>query len=293
MVASRQPRGDNESVMLPRRLPMGRLAAVAALSVGAFALAQQSGAPRWRTLRPGVEFTLMRGGSYCRRGSPDIAVLRFDPARVRLGVHHFTQRAEGRPLSIVEWLGVTRGFAVFNAGQYYPDYSYMGLLVSDGAALSPHPHRDFRGALVAEPVGGGSGAHVLDLSPDSLQVVAQAWREVAQSFMLFDRNGAVRVRRSDQDANRTVVAEDQLGRMLVFTSEGAYTLWDFARWMREAKLDLVRAMSMDGGLEAEMCVREGRFAYASFGHWNPKAGAAEAAEGGRLPLPAVISLEAR
>ncbi len=272
---------------------MGRLAAVAAVAVGAFVLAQEGVGPHWRTLRPGVEFALMRGGSYCRRGSQDIAVLRFDPARVRLGVHHYAQRPEGRPLSIVEWLAATRAFAVFNAGQYYPDYSYMGLLVSDGHPLSARPHPDFRAALVAEPVGGGAGAHVLDLSPDSLRMVARAWREVAQSFMLFDRNGAVRVRRSDQDANRTVVGEDRLGRILVFTSEGAYTLWDFARWVQEAKLGILRAMSMDGGLEAEMCVREGRFAYASFGHWNPAARSDDTPEGGRLPLPAVISLEAR
>jgi uncharacterized protein YigE (DUF2233 family) len=273
---------------------MGRLAAVAALSAGVFVLARQGSAPRWRTLQPGVEFTLLRGGSYCRRGSPDIAVLRFDPSRVRLGVHHYSQRSEGRPLSVVEWLTATGGFAVFNAGQYYPDYSYMGLLVSNGHAISERAHPDFRAALVAEPVGGGAGAHVLDLRPDSLKIVAQAWREVAQSFMLLDRSGVVRVRRSDQEANRTVVAEDRLGRMLVFTSEGAYTLFDFARWLREAHLDLVHAMSMDGGLEAEMCVHSGRFAYASFGHWDPRSSSAlNAAEGGRVPLPAVISLGTR
>jgi len=272
---------------------MGRLAAVAAIAVGAFVLLQQGGGPHWRSLRPGVEFALMRGGSYCRRGSPDVAVLRFDPARVRLGVHTYVDRPDGRPLTIVEWLQATRGFAVFNAGQYYPDFGYMGLLVSDGRAISPRPHPDFRAALVAEPVGGGAGAHVLDLSPDSLKMVAQAWRQVAQSFMLFDHNGAVRVRHTDQDANRTVVGEDRLGRILVFTSEGAYTLWDFARWLQEAKLGIVRAMSMDGGLEAELCVHEGRFAYASFGHWNPGAKSADLPEGGRQPLPAVVSLGAR
>jgi uncharacterized protein YigE (DUF2233 family) len=279
-------------VTLHRRLPIGRLAAVAALAAGAYVLAQQGGMSRWRTLSPGVEFTLLRGGSYCRRGSPDVAVLRLDPARVRFGVHHYTQRPEGRPLSVVEWMRATHGLAVFNAGQYYPDYSYMGLLVSDGQALSPRPHPEFRGALVAEPVGGGAGAHVLDLRPDSLKMVAQAWREVAQSLMLFDRDGRLRVRRSDSDANRTVVAEDRLGRLLVFTSEGAYTLYDFSRWLKETRLGLVHAMSMDGGLEAEMCVHDGRFAYASFGHWNPR-GNTPPAEGGRVPLPAVISVSAR
>ena len=280
-------------MILPRRLPVGRLAALAAVMVGAFVLAQPGRAPRWRTLGNGLEFTLLRGEPYCRRGSPEIAVLRIDPALNSITVHHYTQRPEQRPLSIVEWLRATHAVAAFNAGQYYPDYSYMGLLVSGGRALSTRAHAEFRAALVAEPVGGGVGAHVLDLSPDSLSDVARAWGEVAQSFMLFDRSGNVRVRKSDQEANRTVVAEDRHGRLLVLTTEGGYTLWEFARWVQDSPLDVAHAMSMDGGLEAEMCVNAGRFAYASFGHWNPKDGAADAIAAGRVPLPAVITVRPR
>jgi uncharacterized protein YigE (DUF2233 family) len=280
--------------MLPRRLPIGRLAALVAVLVAAIVIATHSWAPRWRPLRPGIDFALMRADRICRRGSPDVAVLRIDPALARISVHHYTQLPGGEPLSIVDWLGETHALAVFNAGQYYPDYGYMGILVSDGRPISARPHAEFRAALVAEPVGGGAGAHVLDLAPDSIAMVARAWREVAQSFMLFDGDGNVRVRRTDQDANRTVVAEDRLGRLLVFTTEGSCTLWDFAQWLKQSRLGLVHAMSMDGGLEAELCVHSGRFAYASFGHWNPSSGGANArAGGGRVPLPAVIAVSAR
>jgi len=279
--------------MVSRRLPMGRLAVLAALIVGIVVLARPGVSPRWRAIAPGIEFTLMRGDPYCRRGSPEIAVLRVDPARAEFHVHHYTRQPEQRPLTIVEWLRLTHATATFNAGQYYPDYTYMGLLVSHGYPIFPKPHPGFRGALVGDPVGGGAGAHVLDLDPDSLADVARAWREVAQSFMLFDRSGNVRVRQSDQEANRTVVAEDRAGRLLVLTSEGTYTLRDFARWLQDSKLDAALAMSMDGGLEAEMCVRTEHFAYASFGHWNPNGHGVESTEGGRVPLPAVITVTAR
>jgi len=280
--------------MLPRRLPIGRLATLTAVAVGAIVIATHNWAPRWRPLRPGVEFTLLRADRFCRRGSPDVAVLRIDPVLARISVHHYTQMPDGAPLSVVDWLSATRAIAVFNAGQYYPDYGYMGVLVSGGRAISPRPHAEFRAALVAEPVGGGGGAHVLDLAPDSIAMVAQAWREVAQSFMLFDGGGNIRVRHTDQDANRTVVAEDRFGHLLVFTTEGSYTLWDLAQWLKQSRLDLVHAMSMDGGLEAEMCVHSGRFAYASFGHWNPSTNRTTQREGGgRVPLPAVIAVSAR
>lgn len=279
--------------MLPRRLPMGRLAVLAAVGLVAVALTRQASSPRWRAIAPGLDFTLMRGDPYCRRGSPEVAVLRIDPARTRIHVHHYTRQPEQRPLTIVEWLRLTHANAAFNAGQYYPDYSYMGMLVSDGVPVSGKTHPGFRGALAADPVGGGAGAHVLDLAPDSLVEVAHAWREVAQSFMLFDRGGNVRVRQSDQEANRTVVAEDANGRLLVLTTEGSYTLWEFARWLQDSKLGIALAMSMDGGLEAEMCVRTDHFAYASFGHWNPNGHGGPSTEGGRVPLPAVITVTSR
>ncbi len=272
---------------------MGRLTALAALVVALVVVFRPGGAIRWRPLADGLEFTLLRGDPYCRRGSSEIAILRLDPARVRIGVHHFSQRPEGRPLSIVEWMQATGALAAFNAGQYYPDYRYMGVLTSGGRRVSTAPHPTFRAALVAEPVGGGHGASVLDLEPDSLADVARAWREVAQSFMLFDRDGNIRVRNSDQEANRTLVAQDRVGRLLVLTTEGSYTLWELARWLQDSPLEATHAMSMDGGLEAELCVSADRFAYASFGHWNPRSGPGAAAGGGRVPLPAVITVNAR
>src|SRR5262249_37659924 len=111
------------------------------------------------------------------------------------------------------------------------------------------------------------------------------WGELAQSFMLFDRGGHSRVRRTDQVANRTAVAEDLRGRIVVATSEGAYTLWDFGRLLAGSSLGLTHAMSMDGGREAELCVRSGSFRYANYARWE------EAERGhGAVPLPAVVAV---
>lgn len=268
------------------------LLVLAGLSLFALSLVRNAGGPRWRTLHEGMEFTTLRGDPYCRTGSSEIAVLRLDPASVRLRVHHYSREAGGVPLSIVEWQQRTRALAVFNAGQYYPDHSYMGLLVSDGVRISKRLHPEFKGALVASPVDGAADARVLDLERDPLDPKAPGWREVAQSFMLFDQQGRVRIRKSDLVANRTVVAQDGKGRLLVITSEGGYTLWDFARLLQETPIGLSHAMSMDGGYEAELCISTPPFHYASFGPWKG-AGDAPDAPGARVPLPAVIAVVPR
>jgi hypothetical protein len=271
-----------------RHVPVGRIAAVLALAVGIWAIARDTAQPRWKTLTPGIEFALLRGEPYCRRGSSDVALLRLDPARVRVTIHNYTRQPEHQPLPLVEWRRRLEAVAAFNAGQYYPDLSYMGLLVSGGDVISARPHPRFRAVLVASPVGGSRDAQVLDLEHTPIAGARERWREIAQSFMLFDARGRVRVRKSDQVANRTVVAQDQKGRLVVATSEGGYTLWEFAELLQRAPLALSHAMCMDGGREAELCVLSGSFRYESVGPWDesdPPAGA--------VPLPTVIAVNAR
>jgi uncharacterized protein YigE (DUF2233 family) len=273
-----------------RRWPIGRLVALVALVVGGIVVARGAARPPFRTVEPGVEFGLISGEPYCRWGSPQIAVMRLDPARVRLRVLHYSRQPERRPLSIVEWQKRSGALAVFNAGQYYPDLSYMGLLKSDGVVISPRRHPTFQAALVAGPAGHGSRARVLDLSRHSLDARTPEWRQVAQSFMLFDVTGAVRARKSAQVANRTAVGEDASGRLVVITSEGGYTLHDFALLLQASSLKLTHAMAMDGGHEAELCVRSRNFRYASFGRWDPDGEPEAAAAGTLVPLPAVITV---
>jgi hypothetical protein len=274
------------------RPPVGRIAALLAVVVGAWVLARGSGnEPHLRTVASGVEFGKLNGAPFCRQGSPEIGVLRVDPRRVRVGVRHYRRELGADPRGAVGWQRATGALAVFNAGQYYPDLGYMGLLVSRGVAVSPRLHPTFKAALVASPSGGGRRARVLDLGVDTLDPRRPGWQEVAQSFMLFDRKGEIRVRKSAQVAQRTIVAEDRDGRLLAITSEGGYTLYEFAQLLRGAKLDLTHAMSMDGGGEAQLVVRTRGFHYASFGAWNPDRDGADA-DAPLAPLPAVVVVEA-
>ncbi|HTR97867.1 MAG TPA: phosphodiester glycosidase family protein [Candidatus Acidoferrales bacterium] len=270
---------------MPRVLRARWLLPFLALAV-AFAFWRDTHATHWRELRPGVEFATVSGEPWCRLGSASVAVVRVDPKRARLRVHSFARLHASEPPGIVEWQRRTGALAVFNAGQFYPDWSYMGLLVAGGDTISTKPHPGFRAALVAAD----ARAHVLDLSSPGAGD-ERAWSDVAQSFMLFDRSGGVRVRRSERIANRTAVGEDRRGWIVVCVSEGAYTLADFATLLQRAPLGLSHAMSMDGGLESELVVSARPFRYASFGAW-PETGE-PAAPGASVPLPAVIAVEAR
>ena len=256
------------------------------LVVAVFALWRDTRAVHWRAAGAGAEFTTLSGEPFCRLGSSEVAVLRMDPARVRVRVRYYDRIRPPRLLSIIEWQHLTGALAVFNAGQYYPDFRYMGVLVCSGDTVSARQHAGFQAALVA----GDGRAAVLDLARTPFGALG-AWTDVAQSFMLFDRDGGVRVRRSDRIANRTAVGVDARGWLVVCVSEGAYTLSDFAQVLMRAPLRLTHAMSMDGGLESELVVKTPGLRYASFGDW--RADREPTAPGALVPLPAVITLEAR
>jgi uncharacterized protein YigE (DUF2233 family) len=274
-----------------RRPSIPSLILLAVLAVGAVLATQGARGLQWRFLEPGLDFATLRGEPYCRRGSAAIAVLRVHPRRFRLQVRHYSTESERRPLDVLEWRRRSDAIAVVNAGQYYPDFSYMGLLVSDGKVVSPKRHPRYQAAFVAEPARGQGAARVLDLAADPLDLDEKAWGEVAQSFMLFDRKGELRVRRTDRVANRTILGEDSNGRLLLIVTEGGYRLWELAQMLQRGPLDLTHAMSMDGGAESKLCVRAGEFTYASFGPWD---GAGDSRPAGAdVPLPSVITVSRR
>src|SRR5262249_17134671 len=248
-------------VMALRRLPVGRISALAALLVAVLILARGVHGPRWRALRPGIEFAMMTGDPYCQRGAARIAMVGMGPGRARIRVHHFALAPEHRPLDAVEWRRSIGADAVFNAGQFLPDWTYMGVLVSGGEVVSRRVHPTFKAALVAGSLDGGSDARVLDLEREPIDPGRLQWAEVAQSVMLVDRSGRIRVRSSDRVANRTAVGEDKNGRLVVLVTEGAYTLDGLARLIQRSPLEIALALSMDGGSESQLCVDAGGFRY--------------------------------
>src|SRR5262249_37069235 len=145
---------------------------------------------------------------------------------------------------------------VFNAGQYYPNRVPMGLFLKDRRNLGSAQVKSWKGMLVAEPRtsrrahGKVPRAAILDLDHDPFVPAEAVWRFAVQSFMLLDRDGGKRVRRSDWVANRTAVAADSHGRLLVIHTEGGWALWDLADWIARSDLGVQQAMAMDGGFES-------------------------------------------
>ena len=217
----------------------------------------------WRAIAPGLEFSTLAADSSVRAGSGEVAVLRVDPARCRFKVLAAAAGEDGHDAG--GWLEQSGAWAVVNAGQYIPDGSYLGLLVVDGEARGRLVSQ-LAGLFLAEPHDQAlPQARVLDLRYTAFDPSTSPYRQAAQSFMLLDRFGHIRVRRSARVAHRTAVAEDQQGRILIIATAGAHTLWELANFLAGAGLDLREVMCMDGGQEAQLAIKAGAFSYEQYG----------------------------
>jgi hypothetical protein len=256
--------------------------------------------PGWRHIDKGLDFARWRvamydsltGTGYCRMGEPDIAILRINPGRYRFQVFSYLQFGDSRDLpDIEEWQQKTGALAVFNAGQYYPDLSYMGLLISGDLRFSERQHPQFQAVFAAEPKSVGTRrARILDLKYSRFVLDSTPYTQIAQSFMLFDAKGKKRVKHGNWVANRTALAEDRRGNILVIVTEGGYTIWEFAELLQASSLGLIRAMSMDGGYESELCLKTRGFSYATYGQWETNDYGDISLPGIRIGLPAVIGV---
>jgi uncharacterized protein YigE (DUF2233 family) len=219
--------------------------------------------PEWQTIHPGLEFGFIKGDSVVRVGDGKIALLRVQPKQAAIKV---LSAEPGRPgFTAGQWRRSSRALAVINAGQHTPEKEYLGLLVKDGR-MESRMVAHLKGLLVAEPKGELlPKARVLDLHFTHYNPEQASYAQAAQSLMMLDRFGDIRVRKSDKVAHRTAVAEDERGRILFMVTEGAYTLWELAALFKASGLGLREVMCMDGGAEAQMDIMVQGFSYRHYG----------------------------
>ncbi len=230
---------------------------------------------------------------------PDVAPLvavEIDPDRYRFTVHQYQQHGLSEPPDIREWQEQTGHDLVFNAGLFRENYAYLGLLYGNGRSLGSKRHSTWLGLFAAEPATDRSSrrARVLDLTYDSFDEQHVPYREVAQSLMLLDRTGKVRVRQTGKRAHQTLVAEQGDGHLLVLKTTEAASLYSLGECLRDTFPSLRQVMAMDGGSSSDVAVspslREATSKMAGVHSWIPLL---EGSLTTHIGLPAVIGISPR
>jgi uncharacterized protein YigE (DUF2233 family) len=205
-------------------------------------------------LGDGLSISVWNPRTQCPDVAPLVAV-EIDPDRYRFTVHYYQQDGLSDPLDIRQWQERTGHDLVFNAGLFRENYAYLGLLYGNGRSLGSKRHVTWLGLFVAEPAEHHSRrARVLDLSYDAFDERQPPYREVAQSLMLLDRTGKIRVRQTGKRAHQTLVAEQGNGHLVILKTTEVVSLYALGECLRDAYPSLRQVMAMDGGSSSDVAV---------------------------------------
>jgi uncharacterized protein YigE (DUF2233 family) len=242
-------------------------------------------APKWQAIGRGLSFSRVEV-LHDQEVAATLAVVKVDPALNAFRVYHSS------PKNILAWQQELKATVVFNGSYYKHDASPCGLVISDGKLIGPTRNSQMRGMFVSEPKGVSPDlprATILDLLAAPLNPRQLPWTQGVQSYpLLLDHKGAVRVLKSNKKANRTVIAADRNGNILVFNCPSRFfTLYDFANFLKNSKFDIDSALNLDGGTEAQMLIKTKDFEYFS-PSWESSIGNLIDQE--RYQLPTVIGV---
>lgn len=248
----------------------------------------------WNHVADGLAIGMWNSPSECA-GVPPLLVADIDPNRYRFAVHYYRNEFVDEPLDILEWQTKTGHALIFNAGLFRENYSYLGLLYGHGKSLGGKRHSNWMGLFVAEPTAGGrKPAGILDLAHDSFDEKAPPFGEVAQSLMLLDRTGKLRVAQSGKQAQQTIVAEQSDGHILVLKTTEITTLHAIGQCLRNAYPKVRQAMAMDGGSSSSLSIspsiRQAIESSSGADSWLPLLNVEST---NHIPLPAVIGISPR
>ena len=229
------------------------------------------------------------------RDVPPMVVSDIDPLRYRISVHYFRNEPFLEPPDIHEWQRRTGHDLVFNAGLFRENFSYLGLLYTQGKSLGSKRHASWMGLFVAEPTeAGASKAGILDLSLDPFDEQQPPYGEAAQSLMLLDRTGKVRVKQTGKQSQQTIVGEMRNGHILIMKTTEVASLHAIGRCLHEAYPQVRQAMAMDGGSSSDLLVSPAlqKIIEKSAGA-HPWMALLNAGPTGHIGLPAVIGISPR
>ena len=221
----------------------------------------EPGALAWEDRAEGfqtAELPVLAGGAEVDR----LLLARVDPARFRF----VARSAPAGDRLLADWMAGPGTVLVVN-GSYYGNHGEPDTpFISDGAQLGPAEYAPTHGAFVASDAFTG----IRDLANGDWKQALAGARDAMVSYpLLLAADGSSRAGQSRWLANRSFVAQDADGWIVVGTSKEAFFSLDrLAAFLRAAPLRLTLALNLDGGPVACQGITLGSYQRRFCGNWE-------------------------
>lgn len=217
----------------------------------------------FRMLEPGLEWGVFEAPQPSTRGDSKIRVLRIDPTRFEVVLANASAPGEeGKTRTAREWSTAKDLVAAINASMFATDYrTSVSLMRTRDHVNNPRLSKD-NAVLLFDPEGGKKGlpaARIADRTCDDFEALREQYRGQVQNIRMIScdrRNVWAPQKRYWSTA---LVGQDGKGRLLFIHARSPWSTHDLIDNLLGLPIDLVRAMYVEGGPEAQLYVKSGDF----------------------------------
>jgi hypothetical protein len=243
-------------------------------------------APAWRALEPGLDYGLFDGPP--GPGDRKIVVVRIDTARFELRLLNASAPGEDGTLSVRAWALRAGASAAINASMYQEDYRTSVSLMRTRDHVNQRRLSKDKAVLAFDPlVSGVPPARIVDRECEDLAEAERRYGTLVQSIRMVSCDRRNVWAPSERRYSTAAVGVDRRGRILFIHARTAWSVHDLVTALLGLPIDLVQAMYVEGGPEAQLFVRGGGLEVERVGGFE---GAPRAADNLQAwPVPNVIA----
>jgi hypothetical protein len=249
----------------------------------------------WEIISPGMEIKYVAVSGGDAPAGARIAVLRIDPRKWELEAMGTSRTAETSGHTAREWAERNRFAAVINAGMFKTDYkTHLGYL-RYGGHVNNERVNNYQSVAAFEPRDPANAAfHIFDLDAPGVTFAAilKDYASVAQNLRLIKRPGTNQWVQQTRKWSEAALGEDDAGRALFIFSRAPFSMHDLNQKLLAAGIGLVAAQHLEGGPEAQLYVRAGKFELEMFGSYETSF-VENDTNAKPWPIPNVIGVRAR
>lgn len=226
-----------------------------------------------------------------------INVLKIDPDKFYFRIF-YNEKEKGWPemYNIKEWHDKYPEAKIFINGSYYDENRRPTTAIwQDGKCINRKKGFLNKGALFfyTKEESNKEIMDLINLTQQPVDVKGENFSSAIQSMPVLISNGHIIVKKSDWQANRTVVAKDKKGYIFIVISEGSvnyksFTLYDIAVWIVRNFPDVVIAVNLDGGYESQLSIKTEKLKYTTIGQWEINDAGDVSKPGLKIKIPVAI-----
>lgn len=223
----------------------------------------------WQKLSDGLDLGFFDSPNHAEKGASMIRVLRIDPAHYKLKLLNASASENGQAKSAKQWCRENGLLAAINASMYQADLkASVSLMRTKNHVNNPKLSKDMTVLAFDRNSSNVPQVKIIDRQCDDFKTWKTKYRTLIQSIRMISCKGQNVWAQQPQRYSTAAIAIDQHGRVLFIHVGSPHSTHDLINILKMLPLNIVRAMYVEGGPQAQLYIKIGTYEYEFIGNYK-------------------------